>query len=102
MPRRLAAIIRDKIARLLTAEHEVNREAIKLITRDKELPLPLRLKAQQLLNSYPRYMQPTAIRNRCTVNGNARSVFVPYKMNRIAFREQALLGEIPGVKKSLW
>ena len=102
MPRRLAVLIRDKINRLLVAEHEVNREAIKLITKDKEQPLAIRLKAQQLLNSYPRYMRPTAIRNRCTVNGNARSVFEPYKLNRIAFRELALMGELPGVKKSTW
>jgi small subunit ribosomal protein S14 len=100
--RRVAAIIRDKIARMLTSEHEINREALRLITKQKEVDLSVRLKAQFLLHSYPKYTRPVTLRNRCIENGHARSVLLPFKMNRIAFRELALLGQIPGVKKSRW
>ncbi|KAJ3086713.1 40S ribosomal protein mrp2, mitochondrial [Quaeritorhiza haematococci] len=98
----LANIIRDRIARLLTSQNEVSREALRLVVKNKELPLMVRLKAQQVLNTYPRYTRPAAIRSRCVENGRARGVLVEFKLNRIAFREKALAGQIPGVKKATW
>ena len=72
MPRRLAAIIRDKIGRLVTAEYELEREALRLITKNKLQPLQIRMKAQQLLNTFPRYTRPVALKDRCIENGHAR------------------------------
>ncbi|KAJ3226756.1 40S ribosomal protein mrp2, mitochondrial [Clydaea vesicula] len=94
--------IRDRIARILTSKHEVDREAWRLIVKNKELPLKVRLQAQDFLNSYPRYMRPSAIKNRCIENGKAQGVLDDFKLSRVIFRQEALAGLIPGVKKSIW
>lgn len=78
MPRRIAAIIRDKIGRLLTHEHEVEREALRLITKNKELPLATRFRAQRLLGDFPRYGRYISLKDRCTVNGHARVTILLY------------------------
>ena len=40
--------------------------------------------------------------NRCQICGRARAYYRKFKVCRICFRELALLGEIPGVKKASW
>jgi small subunit ribosomal protein S14 len=42
------------------------------------------------------------IRNRCNVCGRPRGYIRKFGLCRICFRERALAGEIPGVKKSSW
>ena len=48
--------------------------------------------------------KPCAVRNvtRCNVCGRPKAVLKKYGICRICFREMALKGEIPGVKKSSW
>jgi small subunit ribosomal protein S14 len=58
--------------------------------------LALRLKAQK----EPKYS--TRKKNRCLVCGRARAYIRQFGMCRICFRERALLGQLPGVKKSSW
>jgi len=41
-------------------------------------------------------------RNRCPICGRARGYMRRFGMCRICFREKALNGEIPGVKKISW
>ena len=41
-------------------------------------------------------------RNRCALCGRARGYMRRFGMCRICFREKALNGEIPGVKKMTW
>ncbi len=98
--RRLAAVMREQMARKMSAHFMEDREAIRLITKNKEIPLNIRMKAQQMLVDFPRTTVPSNIKDRCIVNGNAKSIIKDYKMNRIAFREQALMGYIPGIKKA--
>ena len=42
------------------------------------------------------------LRNRCRLCGRARAFIRRFALCRICFRERALLGHIPGVKKSSW
>ncbi len=44
----------------------------------------------------------TRERNRCSVCGRARAYMRRFGLCRICFREHALKGEIPGVKKISW
>ena len=107
----IASLLRDRLGRLLVAQQEPQYQALKLITRNKTLPLNVRMKAQFELQKFPRYARAVSIRNRCIVNGKARvrlynsqckGVLGAYKMNHMAFREQALSGLLPGVRKSVW
>ncbi|MBI2051528.1 type Z 30S ribosomal protein S14 [Candidatus Roizmanbacteria bacterium] len=42
------------------------------------------------------------VRNRCALCGRARAYMRRFGLCRICFREKALKGEIPGVKKVSW
>jgi small subunit ribosomal protein S14 len=54
------------------------------------------------LRKLPRDSSATRLKNRCEVTGRPRGYLRKFKMSRIAFREYAHKGQIPGVKKSSW
>jgi small subunit ribosomal protein S14 len=54
------------------------------------------------LQKLPRNSSPTRLHNRCTVTGRPRSYMKKFGISRIAFRELALEGKIPGVTKASW
>lgn len=56
----------------------------------------------EALAKLPRDSSPTRLKNRCEVTGRPRGYLRKFKMSRIAFREYAHKGQIPGVKKSSW
>ena len=54
------------------------------------------------LQQLPRNSSPSRLHNRCSVTGRPRSYMRKFGMSRIAFRELALEGKIPGVTKASW
>jgi small subunit ribosomal protein S14 len=54
------------------------------------------------LRKLPRNSSPTRLHNRCEVTGRPRGYLRKFKLSRIAFRELAHKGQLPGVKKSSW
>jgi small subunit ribosomal protein S14 len=54
------------------------------------------------LAKLPRDSSPTRLHNRCTVSGRPRAYMRKFGISRIAFRELALEGKIPGVVKASW
>jgi small subunit ribosomal protein S14 len=54
------------------------------------------------LQKLPRNASPTRVRNRCSLTGRGRGFIGRYGLSRIKFRELALDGKIPGVKKASW
>jgi small subunit ribosomal protein S14 len=50
----------------------------------------------------PRNSSPSRQKNRCSETGRARGYMRQFGLSRIAFREHASRGEIPGVTKSSW
>lgn len=56
----------------------------------------------EALRKLPRDSSPTRLKNRCEVTGRPRGYLRKFKMSRLAFREFAHKGQIPGVKKSSW
>ncbi|KAL2918358.1 40S ribosomal protein mrp2, mitochondrial [Polyrhizophydium stewartii] len=98
----IAWVLRDRIRRIVTAEFEVQRKALRLIVKDQRNPLPVRVRAQIELQKLPRMSHPSAITNRCIVGGKTRGHIGEFKMSQIEFRNHALCGELPGVKKALW
>ncbi|KAJ3394351.1 40S ribosomal protein mrp2, mitochondrial [Chytriomyces hyalinus] len=98
----VAIQIRDRMARFLVAHNEPQRQALKLVTRDRALPLTVRIKAQLALQQFPRHMRPVAIHSRCTESSKSRGFISEFKLSKIMFREKALAGELPGVRKATW
>jgi small subunit ribosomal protein S14 len=54
------------------------------------------------LQKLPRDASPTRIRNRCQLTGRSRAFLRTFGLSRIALRELALEGKIPGVRKASW
>ncbi|CAH1201288.1 MULTISPECIES: 30S ribosomal protein S14 [Paenibacillus] len=56
----------------------------------------------EALQKLPRNASPTRLKNRCELTGRPRGYLRKFKVSRIAFRELAHKGQIPGVTKSSW
>lgn len=54
------------------------------------------------LAKLPRDSSPTRLHNRCGVTGRPRGYMRKFNMSRIAFRELAHKGQVPGIKKASW
>ena len=54
------------------------------------------------LQSLPRNSSPIRLRNRCIMTGRPRGYISKFGVSRLVFREMALKGEIPGIKKASW
>ena len=78
------------------------RKALKKIVRNKKLPLEERFKAQLKLSKLPKNSAKIRIRNRCEITGRPHGVYRKLKISRIALRELASSGKIPGMVKSSW
>ena len=78
------------------------RKKLKKIIMDKKLTLEERFKAQQKLSKLPRNSAKIRIRNRCQITGRPHGVYRKLKISRIALRELASQGKIPGMVKSSW
>ena len=78
------------------------RQELKKIIKNRKLPLDERFKAQLKLSKLPRNSAKVRIRNRCEITGRPRGVYRKLKISRIALRELASMGKIPGMTKSSW
>ena len=78
------------------------RENLKMIINNKKLPLDERFAAQLKLAKIPRNSAKNRIRNRCEITGRPHGVYRKLKISRIALRDLALKGKIPGMTKSSW
>ena len=78
------------------------RKELKKIVMDKKLPLEERFRAQQKLSKLPRNSSKVRVRNRCQITGRPHGVYRKLKISRIALRDMASSGKIPGMIKSSW
>lgn len=75
----------------------------KMVARYAELRKELKEKGDYLaLSKLPKDSSPTRLKNRCELTGRPRGYMRKFNMSRIAFRELAHKGQIPGVKKASW
>ena len=78
------------------------REALKKIIKNKKLPLEERFAAQLKLAKIPRNSAKVRTRNRCEITGRPHGVYRKLRISRIALRDLASQGKIPGMTKSSW
>jgi len=78
------------------------RENLKKIINNKKLPLEERFAAQLKLAKIPRNSAKIRIRNRCEITGRPHGVYRKLRISRIALRDLASNGKIPGMTKSSW
>ena len=78
------------------------RENLKKIIKNRKLPLEDRFAAQLKLAKIPKNSSKTRIRNRCEITGRSHGYYRKLKISRIALRDLASKGKIPGMTKSSW
>ena len=78
------------------------RKKLKAIVNNRKLPLNERFAAQLKLSKLPKNSARTRIRNRCEITGRPHGVYRKLRISRIALRELASKGRIPGMTKSSW
>ena len=86
----------------LSKKFSKKRENLKKIIKNRKLPLKERFEAQLKLAKLPRNSAKTRIRNRCEITGRPHGVYRKLRISRIALRELAAMGRIPGMTKSSW
>ena len=86
----------------LTEKYLKKRAALKKIIKDKKLPLSERFNAQLKLNKLPKNSAKIRVVNRCEITGRPHGVYRKLKISRIALRDMASSGKIPGMTKSSW
>ena len=97
-----SAIEKNKRRMKLVKRYEKKRAALKKIINNKKLELSERFEAQLKLNKLPKNSAAIRVRNRCEVSGRPHGVYRKLKISRIALRDMASSGKIPGITKSSW
>jgi small subunit ribosomal protein S14 len=97
-----SAVNRNEMVKRLVTQYAAKRDALKAIANDESRPLEERFEARLKLAELPRNSAKTRIRNRCEVTGRPRAFYRKLKMSRIALRDLASAGQIPGMTKSSW
>lgn len=87
----------DKSLRYLKHRNELRDQA-----KDLSLSPEERDVAQLKLQKLPRNSSMSRVRNRCQITGRARGYLRKFKMSRLAVREFANRGLLPGVTKASW
>jgi small subunit ribosomal protein S14 len=89
---------REKLVRRFAAR----REELKRKARNMKLSAEDRQAAREQLAKLPRNSSPVRLVTRCIVSGRSRAVYRKFMLSRIAFRELALEGKLPGIMKASW
>ncbi|MEM8799004.1 MAG: 30S ribosomal protein S14 [Pseudomonadota bacterium] len=99
---KVSAIEKNEKRKRMVAKYAAKRERLKAIAADESVDDDERFLARLKLAELPRNSAPTRVRNRCGVTGRPRGYYRKFEMSRIALRELASHGKIPGVTKSSW
>ena len=95
-------IHRQKKRELLVQKYAEKRSMLKRQAKDQSLSQEERQQAQLELSQLPRNASPVRLSSRCMVTGRSRGVYREFRLSRITFREMALEGKLPGIKKASW
>jgi small subunit ribosomal protein S14 len=97
-----SSVEKNERRRKLVKRYEAKRKKLKAVAMDKSKPVEERFAARLKLAELPRNSSATRIRNRCELSGRSRGYYRKLKMSRIALRDLAAQGLIPGMVKSSW
>lgn len=99
---KVSMVERDKKRRRLAKKYANKRAKLKAIIKDQSIPADERFQATLQLAKLPRNSAKVRIRNRCALSGRPHAYYRKFNLSRIALRDLASRGELPGVTKSSW
>lgn len=86
----------------MAKKYRAKRERWKAVATDKTLTVEERFEAQLKMAELPRNSSRVRFRNRCELTGRPRAYYRKFSLSRIAIRDLASIGQIPGMIKSSW
>ncbi len=95
-------IAKNNKRRKLVDRYAERRAELIIIIKDPEASYEEKREAYAKIGKMPRDASATRHRNRCAVSGRPRGYFRKFGLSRIALREMAHLGELPGIRKASW
>lgn len=96
------SLIKDKYKRTLFNKFELKRTLARSIIDNCSLSNNQRMRAIEQLSLLPRNSTVTRIKNYCVLTNRSKGVYRCFKLSRIAIRDLASSGVIPGLIKSSW
>ena len=97
-----SAVQKNRKRMRMAKKYDARRARLKAIAQDRSLPSEECFAARLKLAELPRNSAPVRIRNRCELSGRPRGYYRKFKISRIALRDLASQGQIPGMTKSSW
>ena len=95
-------INRNKKRERMVAQYAAKRAALKAIAEDMKVPAEERFNARLKLAKLPRNSSKTRIHHRCELSGRSKAYYRKLQLSRIALRDLANFGQVPGMTKASW
>lgn len=95
-------VLRDQRRKRLIQKYAEKRAALRARLKDRSVSIEEKLQIQEQFAKLPRNSCPTRLKRRCTLTGRPRGYYRKFAISRIALRELAHQGQLPGVRKSSW
>ncbi len=99
---KISRVVKNEKRKKMVMQYAERRLALKKVINNPESTPEQVDEAQMKLQKLPRDSSPIRVRNRCSQTGRSRGYLRKFGVSRIALRELALEGQIPGVVKSSW
>mgnify|MGYP003341345284 CR=1 FL=1 len=95
-------IVKNQQRIALVDKYKNVRNELVSILKDENASIESKMDAMLQLSKLPRNSSKVRVRNRCALTGRPRGYMGIFELSRIAFRELALDGKLPGIKKTSW
>lgn len=99
---KISKVVKNNKRKKMASQYAERRAALKKIINNPSSTVEEVDAAQLKLQKIPRDASPVRVRNRCSQTGRPRGFLRKFGISRVALRELALQGQIPGVIKSSW
>ncbi len=86
----------------LVKRYAAKRKTLREKIRNPKTSDDARAKAYAQLRDLPRNSSSIRLRNRCAMTGRSRGFVRAFGLSRMAMRDMALNGLLPGVRKASW
>jgi small subunit ribosomal protein S14 len=93
-------VLRDERRKQLIKKYAEKRAVLRKKLQDPEVSIEDKIEAQAQFAKLPRNSCPTRLNRRCRVSGRSKGYYRKFDISRIALRDLALRGQLPGVRKS--
>lgn len=99
---KISKVVKNEKRKKTVAQYSAKRAELKKIINNPQSSIEQVDEAVMKLQKLPRNASPVRVRNRCSQTGRPRGFLRKFGISRVALRDLARKGQIPGVVKSSW